>query len=125
MSSLSAWRWVTSAMGDESATARLSAWTDLSRPTWRGTIISGKMTVSRRATSGSWRTVPCSTGRSSLRVSRVLVVIGSPWGRCGANVAYLERCGGRFLAGLDGAGFDLVVSDRPFGVERLEDAHPE
>ena len=52
MSSCSALRWVTSAMGPLSATAALSALTLLSRPTWRGTIISGKMTVSRSATSG-------------------------------------------------------------------------
>ena len=55
MSSWSAWRWVTSAIGPPSATALLSAWTVLSRPTWSGTIISGKMTVSRSATSGSSR----------------------------------------------------------------------
>ena len=55
MSSCSAWRWVTSAMGPPSATAALSALTLFSRPTWSGTIISGKMTVSRRATSGSSR----------------------------------------------------------------------
>ena len=60
MSSRSAWRWVTSAIGELSATARLSAWTDLSRPTWSGTIISGKMTVSRSATSG--RIVHCRMG---------------------------------------------------------------
>ena len=55
MSSCSAWRWVTSAMGPPSATAALSALTLFSRPTWSGTIISGKMTVSRSATSGSSR----------------------------------------------------------------------
>ena len=55
MSSCSAWRWVTRAMGPPSATAALSALTLFSRPTWSGTIISGKMTVSRRATSGSSR----------------------------------------------------------------------
>src|SRR3990172_1162833 len=53
MSSWSARRWVTSAMVLPDSTAALSAATLLSRPTWRGTIISGKMTVSRRATSGS------------------------------------------------------------------------
>ena len=41
--------------GQPLSTAALSAWTDLSRPTWSGTIISGKMTVSRSATSGSSR----------------------------------------------------------------------
>ena len=55
MSSCSAWRWVTSAIGPPSATAALSALTLFSRPTWSGTIISGKMTVSRSATSGSSR----------------------------------------------------------------------
>jgi hypothetical protein len=39
------------ALGD----AAFRALTDFSRPTWSGTIISGKMTVSRRATSGSSR----------------------------------------------------------------------
>src|SRR3982750_49756 len=53
ISSCSAWRWVTRAMGPPSATAALSALTLFSRPTWSGTIISGKMTVSRSATSGS------------------------------------------------------------------------
>ena len=36
MSSCSAWRWVTSAMGPPSATAALSALTLFSRPTWSG-----------------------------------------------------------------------------------------
>ncbi len=53
MSSWSACFWVTSAMRPPSATAALSAATLLSRPTWSGTIISGKITVSRSATSGS------------------------------------------------------------------------
>ena len=56
MSSCSAWRWVTRAIGPPDSTAALSAATLFSRPTWRGTIISGKMTVSRSATSGSSRT---------------------------------------------------------------------
>ena len=67
MSSCSAWRWVTSAMGPPSATAALSALTLFSRPTWSGTIISGKMTVSRRATSGSSRDA---RGRCGLLVDR-------------------------------------------------------
>jgi hypothetical protein len=50
MSSWSAWRWVTSAIRPPSATAAFSAATLLSRPTWSGTIISGKITVSRSAT---------------------------------------------------------------------------
>src|SRR5476649_1165212 len=57
MSSISAERWVTRAMGPPLATAAFRAATLLSRPTWRGTIISGKMTVSRRATRGSRRMV--------------------------------------------------------------------
>src|SRR5688500_16931540 len=52
ISSCSLERWVTSATGWDVRTARSSALTLRSRPTWRGTIISGKMTVSRRATSG-------------------------------------------------------------------------
>ena len=55
ISSCSARRCVTSAMRLASATAALSALTLFSRPTWSGTIISGKITVSRRATSGSSR----------------------------------------------------------------------
>ena len=43
---------MTSATGCEVRTARSSALTLRSRPTWSGTIISGKMTVSRSATSG-------------------------------------------------------------------------
>jgi hypothetical protein len=53
MSSWSATRWVTSAIRPPSATAALRAATLLSRPTCSGTIISGKITVSRSATSGS------------------------------------------------------------------------
>src|SRR5450755_1429843 len=55
MSSISGERWVTRAIGPPLATAALRAATLLSRPTWRGTIISGKITVSRRATRGSSR----------------------------------------------------------------------
>jgi hypothetical protein len=62
MSSWSAVRWVTRAMGPPLSTAALSAATLFSRPTWSGTIISGKMTVSRRATSGRSRMdVVCSS----------------------------------------------------------------
>ena len=53
ISSCSLERWVTSATGCEVRTARSSALTLRSRPTVSGTIISGKMTVSRSATSGS------------------------------------------------------------------------
>ena len=62
-SSVSEERWVMSATGCEARTARSSALTLRSRPTCSGTIISGKMTVSRRATSGS--TWICSGSRSS------------------------------------------------------------
>ena len=55
MSSCFGRRWVTSAIGPPSATAALSALTLFSRPTWSGTIISGKMTVSRSATRGNSR----------------------------------------------------------------------
>ena len=65
ISSRSAWRWVTSAMGPSAATAALSAATLFSRPTWSGTIISGNMTVSRRATSGSSRMPGSGACRSS------------------------------------------------------------
>ena len=64
ISSVSAWRCVTSAIRLASPTAALSAFTLFSRPTVSGTIISGKITVSRSATSGSSR-VRRSGGRSS------------------------------------------------------------
>ena len=77
MSSCSAWRWVTRAMGPPSATAALSALTLFSRPTWRGTIISGKMTVSRSATSGS------SIVFGSFGLARVSSEVGGRFGiRC-------------------------------------------
>ena len=57
--------------GPPSATAALSAATLFSRPTWSGTIISGKMTVSRSATSGSSR----SSG------APVLLLLDSVFGR--------------------------------------------
>ena len=74
MSSCSGCRWVTSAIGPPFSTAALSAATLFSRPTWSGTIISGKMTVSRRATRGSSRGVAacfCSgfDGRLAIRIS--------------------------------------------------------
>ena len=52
-SSVSELRCVTSATGELARTARSSALTLRSRPTCSGTIISGKITVSRRATIGS------------------------------------------------------------------------
>ena len=85
MSSCSAWRWVTSAMGPPSATAALSALTLFSRPTWSGTIISGKMTVSRSATSGSSRGPVVGVGCSSTGVDGRLAM----WVLLG-----LRLCGG-------------------------------
>ena len=56
MSSWSAWRWVTSAIGPPLGDGRVQRRARSCRgPTWRGTIISGKITVSRSATSGSSR----------------------------------------------------------------------
>src|SRR5215210_8049317 len=76
MSSWSAWRCVTSAMRPPSATAALSAATLLSRPTWSGTIISGKVTVSRSATRGnSVIVIVCSSSGLDARFG-----IGSPTG---------------------------------------------
>ncbi len=63
-SSVSLLRCVMSATGCEVRTARSSALTLRSRPTCSGTIISGKITVSRRATSGS--TWICSTSGSTM-----------------------------------------------------------
>src|SRR5829696_3450018 len=79
MSSCSAWRWVTSAMGPLASTAALSAATLLSRPTWSGTIISGKITVSRSATSGSSRTSRAVVSGSGDGVDGRLAISGSPW----------------------------------------------
>src|SRR3954447_2761559 len=79
MSSCSACRWVTSAMGPEASTAALSAATLFSRPTWSGTIISGKMTVSRSATSGSSRTSRAAVSGSGDGVDGGLAISGSPW----------------------------------------------
>src|SRR6187401_3772682 len=97
-------------MGPPSATAALSALTLFSRPTWRGTIISGKMTVSRSATSGSSRVAADGVGCSSTGVDGRLaieVLLGVRWRR-------------RFLGwGL----FDRGVG--PFGIEGFEDASAE
>ena len=91
MSSCSAWRWVTSAIGPPSATAAFSAATLFSRPTWSGTIISGKMTVSRSATSGS----------SSVFGSSVFARVGGESsgvdGRFG--IRFLLWCCGAMMAG--------------------------
>ena len=80
MSSCSAWRCVTSAMGPLDSTAALSAATLFSRPTWSGTIISGKMTVSRSATSGSSRTVSAAGSGSGAGFDGRLAIRRSPWG---------------------------------------------
>ena len=79
MSSCSAWRWVTRAIGPPSATAALSALTLFSRPTWSGTIISGKITVSRRATSGRSRGPVVGVGCSSTGTDGRFAM-GSPTG---------------------------------------------
>ena len=110
MSSCSAWRWVTSAMGPPSATAALSALTLFSRPTWSGTIISGKMTVSRSATSGSSRG-PVDGG--GLLVDRG----GRSLGHWGSPRSAVVRPGS--AAGVVG----LVV--RSFGIEGFEDPSAE
>ena len=104
MSSCSAWRWVTSAIGPPSATAALSALTLFSRPTWSGTIISGKMTVSRSATSGSSRgTVVARSSAALDRGGRSLGHRGSPrvlvpWSR---QTWRLGRAGWRAVVGFD------------------------
>ena len=103
------------ALGDErdrarrSATAALSALTLFSRPTWSGTIISGKMTVSRRATSGSSRgPVVAGRGWSSSGVDgrlaiRISLSVGSWPARAGRSadfggwVGRVGRCRGRRL----------------------------
>ena len=70
-------RWVMSATGCEVRTARSSALTLRSRPTCSGTIISGKITVSRRATSGSTWSAPA----SAVAAPRSASISGSP-GSC-------------------------------------------
>src|SRR5262245_7760579 len=104
MSSWSAWRWVTSAIRPPSATAALRAATLLSRPTCSGTIISGKITVSRSATRGSSvmvmvRASSLADDESSLLDARF--GIGSPTSSRGS---WLGGRGGRRLAGF-GRGF--------------------
>src|SRR6476659_7520174 len=94
MSSCSGWRWVTSAIGPPSATAAFSALTLFSRPTWRGTIISGKMTVSRSATSGSSRVSTDGVGCSSTGVDGRLaieVLLGVRWRRGLGGVGLFGR----------------------------------
>ena len=137
MSSCSAWRWVTSAMGPPSATAALSALTLFSRPTWSGTIISGKMTVSRRATSGSSRGPwSGSVGLLVDRGGRSLGHRGSPDVRCDVGVGGRSRCRGR--RSVDGRGVGRwrsrsASASRPalggvagaLGVEGFEDPRAE
>src|SRR5450759_4028208 len=110
-------------MGPLDATAAFKAATLFSRPTWSGTIISGKMTVSRRATRGSSRgpttciccSSSCSDGRS---------VIGISSGRGHASGHYTcDRALGRLarpfsLAGEPAVGAvgGFVGFDRPGGL---------
>src|SRR3954471_1719287 len=118
MSSWSAMRCVTSAMRPPSATAALSAATLLSRPTCSGTIISGKITVSRSATSGSSVMVMV---RSSSGVD-ARFGIGSPHGlvsRAFAGSGFGGR--GRLL---DGSALGALPGGS-FGVQALEDPGPE
>src|SRR5918999_212845 len=105
ISSCSLERWVTRATGCEARTARSSALTLRSRPTWRGTIISGKITVSRRATSG--RTC---TRSSWAPPSSVASISGMSWDFLSLSDA-TSGCsfGERGLVGLVGLGIlDLV-----------------
>ena len=98
MSSCSGWRWVTSAIGPPDSVAAFSAATLFSRPTWSGTIISGKMTVSRSATSGSSRIsgvpgVGCVSssgldGRLAIRVSLGCRSLGPATVRFGSSVSW-------------------------------------
>jgi hypothetical protein len=77
----------------------LSALTLFSRPTWRGTIISGKMTVSRSATSGSSRVSADGVGCSSTGVDGRLaieVLLGVRWRRRLGGVGFLGRAVGAF-----------------------------
>ena len=141
MSSCSAWRWVTSAMGPPSATAALSALTLFSRPTWSGTIISGKMTVSRRATRGSSRGTG---GRSRRRCSstgvdgRLAIVVLLRFGSVGGSAPRRLVDRRRSVNGRPSIGRGRVRSVRAlaasasercvagaFGVERLEDPGAE
>src|SRR3954453_2020280 len=142
ISSCSGWRWVTSAMGPPASTAALSAATLLSRPTWSGTIISGKMTVSRRATSGSSRSsgvpVRCSTsswvdGRLAIKVSLRAGHPGRHRCDCGCGLGFRSGRGsparlrvipwGRSRGGGALAVATLVTG--PFVVEGFEDALAE
>src|SRR3990170_2458325 len=85
ISSCSLERWVTSATGCEVRTARSSALTLRSRPTCSGTIISGKMTVSRSATSGrTWRRsspAPFSSSVASISGMSLFLSSVATWGR--------------------------------------------
>src|SRR4051794_16849957 len=129
-------------MGPPASTAALSAATLLSRPTWSGTIISGKMTVSRRATSGSSRSsgvpVRCSTsswvdGRLAIKVSLRAGHPGRHRCDCGCGLGFRSGRGsparlrvipwGRSRGGGALAVATLVTG--PFVVEGFEDALAE
>ena len=145
MSSRSAWRWVTSAMGEPSATASLSACdaTCRGRP-GAGTIISGKMTVSRSATSGSSRTSAAGSLGRLLRLGvrrrlapSGLLEVGA--GRMPARCRCRARCGSRRRGSPAGGPARPRLASaairrrcrlagplrRPFVVERFQDAHAE
>src|SRR5215217_1137084 len=134
MSSCSAWRWVTRAMGPPSATAALSALTLFSRPTCSGTIISGKITVSRRATSGSSRTaadviLEASSDRDGRFGIRFLLsmMVNDGWRAIRREVVGTIRwclCGARFRFCL-GGGFGRLAVAHAFVIERFENSLAE
>src|SRR3954466_13994321 len=98
-------------MRPPSSTAALSAATLFSRPTWSGTIISGKITVSRSATSGS----------SVMVMVRSSFVVGARFGIGSPNGSGLGgRCRG---AGL-GSPFRALGGGGCFAVEAFEDPRP-
>src|SRR5664279_309966 len=106
MSSISAERWVTRAIGPPLATAALRAATLLSRPTWRGTIISGKITVSRRATRGSSRMIgPGEAGAGAVLPAAVLLdeALDEALPDAGSTApGSIERLVRRLVSGFDG-----------------------
>src|SRR5450631_2637869 len=109
MSSISAERWVTRAMGPPLATAAFRAATLLSRPTWRGTIISGKMTVSRRATRGSRRMVGSAAEAPALPGARLrglfedaALTVASVVPSGAGTVGSILRVVRRLVSGFDG-----------------------
>src|SRR4029079_8054550 len=106
ISSCSGWRCVTRAIGPPVSTAALSAATLFSRPTWSGTIISGKMTVSRRATSGSSRGVAAgfSAGVDGLLAIRVSLSAGSLTGALVRGFGWLTSSAGGWIRDRVGRG---------------------